>query len=159
MLIWWFSVTDCGIQMTYSNNIRISTKFSYFILLGSILITEEMVSLNNLWPKDLRFVLIQVNLCQKLSFWQNMGRTCWVQKLFWMSETIFVHNMFSPCSAKRRASDKDLPVCLIRFFLYFRIFLICSQICLLPSFIYFFFSFFLSLRVQIGCFQIVQMTQ
>ena len=24
--------------------------------------------------------------------------------------TIFVHNMFSPCSAKRRASDKDLPV-------------------------------------------------
>ena len=22
----------------------------------------------------------------------------------------FVHNMFSPCSAKRRASDKDLPV-------------------------------------------------
>ena len=27
-----------------------------------------------------------------------------------MSETISVHNMFSPCSAKRRASDKDLPV-------------------------------------------------
>ena len=25
-------------------------------------------------------------------------------------KTIFVHNMFSPCSAKRRASDKDLPV-------------------------------------------------
>ena len=24
--------------------------------------------------------------------------------------TIFVHNKFSPCSAKRRASDKDLPV-------------------------------------------------
>ena len=24
--------------------------------------------------------------------------------------TIFVHNMFSPCFAKRRASDKDLPV-------------------------------------------------
>ena len=24
--------------------------------------------------------------------------------------TIFVHNMFSPCSVKRRASDKDLPV-------------------------------------------------
>ena len=27
-----------------------------------------------------------------------------------MSETISVHNMFSPCFAKRRASDKDLPV-------------------------------------------------
>ena len=41
---------------------------------------------------------------------QNMGRTCCVQKLFWMSETISVHNMFSLCSAKRRASDRDLPV-------------------------------------------------
>ena len=25
-------------------------------------------------------------------------------------QNIFLHNMFSPCSAKRRASDKDLPV-------------------------------------------------
>ena len=24
--------------------------------------------------------------------------------------TFYVHNMFSPCSAKRRASDKELPV-------------------------------------------------
>jgi hypothetical protein len=39
---------------------------------------------------------LQVNLCQKLFFLQNMGRTCCVQKLFWMSETISVHNMFSP---------------------------------------------------------------
>jgi hypothetical protein len=30
--------------------------------------------------------------------------------LFLTFRTIFVHNMFSPCSAKRRASDKDLPV-------------------------------------------------
>ena len=107
---------------------------------------------------------LQVNLCQKLLFlhqlthnmttdcslnymfntWkfqaQNMGTTCCVQKLFWMSKqkqkTICVHNMFSPCSelgifmywscnlmnnlswccglvdAKIRASDKDLPVLL-----------------------------------------------
>ena len=67
---------------------------------------------------------------------QNMGRTCCVQKLFWMSETISVHNKFSPgfslkilciklviqwtfcillsycglVDAKIRASDKDLPV-------------------------------------------------
>ena len=78
--------------------------------------------------------LVQVNLCQKLFFLQNMGRTCRVQKLFWMSKTISVHNMFSPGSelevflywtcnsmnnlssycglvdAKIRASDKDLPV-------------------------------------------------
>ena len=40
--------------------------------------------------------LVQVNLCQNLFFLQNMGRTCCVQTLFWMSETISVHNMFSP---------------------------------------------------------------
>ena len=28
-----------------------------------------------------------------------------------MSKTITEHNMFSPCSAKKRASDKNLPVC------------------------------------------------
>ena len=39
---------------------------------------------------------VQVNLCQKLFFLQNRVRTCRVQKLFWMSETISVHNMFSP---------------------------------------------------------------
>ena len=27
-----------------------------------------------------------------------------------MSRTIFVHNMFSLCSAKRRALDKELPL-------------------------------------------------
>ena len=39
---------------------------------------------------------VQVNLCQKLFFLHIMGRTCCVQKLFWMSETISAHNMFSP---------------------------------------------------------------
>ena len=39
-----------------------------------------------------------------------MGRTCCVQKLLLTFRTIFVHTMFSPCSAKRRDSDKDLPV-------------------------------------------------
>ena len=77
--------------------------------------------------------IVQVNLCQKLLFLQNMGRTCCVHKLFWMSKSISVHSMFSPCSelviftywtcnstnnmssycglvdAKIRASDKDLP--------------------------------------------------
>ena len=42
----------------------------------------------------------------------NLGRTCCVQKLFLTFRTIFVHNMFSPCSAKRRNSDKDLDVLL-----------------------------------------------
>ena len=40
----------------------------------------------------------------------NLGRTCCVQKLFLTFRTIFAHNMFSPFSAKRRASDKDLSV-------------------------------------------------
>ena len=40
----------------------------------------------------------------------NLGRTCCVQKLFLTFRNFFVHNMFSSCSAKRRASDKDLPV-------------------------------------------------
>ena len=48
----------------------------------------------------------------------NLGRTCCVQKLFLTFRSIFVHNMFSPCSAKRRASDKDLPV-MTRLFLWF----------------------------------------
>ena len=42
--------------------------------------------------------VVQVNLCQKLLFLQNMGRTCCVQKLFGMSKPISVHNMFFPCS-------------------------------------------------------------
>ena len=41
---------------------------------------------------------------------QKMGRTCCVQKLKLTFRTIYVHNMLSPCSAKIRASDKDLPV-------------------------------------------------
>ena len=82
----------------------------------------------------MKIVQIQVNLCQNLVFlhqltnnmttnfslnykfntWkfqaQNMGRTCCVLKLFLTFRTIHLHNMFSQCSAKIRASDKDLPV-------------------------------------------------
>ena len=54
------------------------------------------------------FIELQVQ-CMKIPS-SNLGRTCCVQKLFPTFRTIFVHNMFSPCSAKRRASDKDLPV-------------------------------------------------
>ena len=64
-------------------------------------------------------------------FLQNTARKCCVHKLFWMSKTISVPNMLSPCSelgifmywtlnsmssycglvdVKIRASDKDLPV-------------------------------------------------
>ena len=42
---------------------------------------------------DSKIHRLQVNLCQKFFFLQNMGRTCCVQKLFWMSETISVYNL------------------------------------------------------------------
>ena len=83
---------------------------------------------------DENLSMIQVNLCQKLFFLQNVGRTCCVKELIWMSEKISVHNMFSPVLSlefscielviqwticclilwvswwKIRASDKDLLV-------------------------------------------------
>ena len=56
------------------------------------------------------FIELQVQYMKIPS--SNLGRTCCVQKLFLTFRTIFVHNMFSPCSAKRRNSDKDLDVLL-----------------------------------------------
>ena len=57
---------------------------------------------------DRLFIELQVQYLKIPS--SNLGRTCCVQKWFLTFRAIFVHNMFSPCSAKRRASDKDLPV-------------------------------------------------
>ena len=57
---------------------------------------------------DRLFIELQVQDMKIQS--SNLGRTCCVQKLFLTFKTIFVHDMFSPCSGKRRASEKDLPV-------------------------------------------------
>ena len=57
---------------------------------------------------DRLFIELQVQYMKIPS--SNLKRTCCVQKLFLTFRTIFVHNMFSPCSAKRKASDKDLTV-------------------------------------------------
>ena len=57
---------------------------------------------------DRLFIALQVQY-MKIPY-SNLGRTWCVQKLFLTFRTIFVNNMFSPCSAKRRVSDKDLPV-------------------------------------------------
>ena len=57
---------------------------------------------------DRLFIELQVQYMKIPS--SNLGRTCCVQKMFLTFRTIFVHNMFSPCPAKRRDSDKDLPV-------------------------------------------------
>ena len=70
----------------------------------------------------------------------NLGRTCCVQKLFLAFRKIFVHNMFSPCSAKRRVSDKDLPILLKEPFLVFfktcPILLFCPWVSLLSKLSY-----------------------
>ena len=39
-----------------------------------------------------------------------MSSICFVQKLFLTFRIISIHNMFSPCSGKRRAFDKDSHV-------------------------------------------------
>ena len=57
---------------------------------------------------DRLFIELQVQYIKNSKL--KPGRTCCVQKLFPTFRAIFVHNMFSPCSAKRRASDKDVPV-------------------------------------------------
>ena len=57
---------------------------------------------------DRLFIELQVQYMKIPS--SNLGRTCCVQKSFLTFRTIFVLNMFSQYNAKRRASDKDLPV-------------------------------------------------
>ena len=65
-------------------------------------------ALTNLQYDDRLFMELQVQYMKIPS--SNLGRTCCVQKLCLTFRTINVHNMFSTCSAKRRASDKDLPL-------------------------------------------------
>jgi hypothetical protein len=57
---------------------------------------------------DRFFIELQVQYMRIPS--SNLGRIGCVHKLFLTFRTIFVHSMFFLCSAKRRASDKDLPV-------------------------------------------------
>ena len=89
------------------HTLRISV-FKFLLLVQQIKIKSCIDGRVNL--RQIYLSYIQVNLCQKLFFLKIMGRTFCVQKLFPTFRTIFVNNMFSPCFAKRRASDKDLPV-------------------------------------------------
>ena len=57
---------------------------------------------------DRLFIGLQIQYMKIPSL--NLGRTFCVQKLFLTFRTIFVHNIFSPCSEIRRVSDKELPV-------------------------------------------------
>jgi hypothetical protein len=118
---------------------EVEVVWNYYIMQGNISYKVDLCThLTHTYYKSWVKLIIQllVNLCQKLFFLQNKGRTCCVQKLFWMSETISVHNrprfelgifMYWTCNSmnnlwsyfglvdsKIRASDKDLPVsCMI----------------------------------------------
>ena len=48
-------------------------------------------------PEGLHIGSIQI-FVRRFSFLRTWGRTCGVQKLFWMSKTLSAHNIFSPCS-------------------------------------------------------------
>ena len=78
------------------------------VVTGKYLSEALILASTNPQYDDRLFIELQVQYMKIPS--SNLGRTCCVQKLFLTFRTIFVHNMFSPCSAKRRASDKDLPV-------------------------------------------------
>ena len=82
--------------------------FSFVCFTGKSLSEALIFASTNPQYDDRLFIELQVQYMKIPS--SNLGRTCCVQKLFLTFRTIFVHNMFSPCSAKRRASDKDLPV-------------------------------------------------
>ena len=72
-------------------------------------LSEALISASTNPQYDDRFFIeLQVQYMKIPS--SNLGRTCCVQILCLTFRTFFVHNMFYPCSAKRRTSDKDLPV-------------------------------------------------
>ena len=75
---------------------------------GKSLSEARILTSTNPQYGDRFFIELQVQY-KKISN-SNLGRTCCVQKLFLTFRTIFVHSMFSPSSAKRRLSDKDLPL-------------------------------------------------
>ena len=75
---------------------------------GKSLSEALIFALTNPQYDDKLFIELQVQYMKIPS--SNPGRTCCVQKLFLTFRTISVHNMFSPSSAKIRASDKGLPV-------------------------------------------------
>ena len=80
---------------------------AYYVCTGKSLSEALIFASTNPKYYDRLFIELQVQYMKIPS--SNLGRTCSVQKLFLTFRTIFVHNMFSPCSAKI-ASDKDLPV-------------------------------------------------
>ena len=81
----------------------------FFLLCTDKSLSEALIfASSNQQYDDRLFIELQVHYMKIPS--SNLGRTYCVQTSFLTFRAIFVHNMFSPCSSKRRASDKDLPV-------------------------------------------------
>ena len=81
---------------------------TFFLGTGKSLSDALIFASTNPQNDNRLFIELQVQYMKVPS--SNLGRKCCVHKFFLTFRTIFVHNMFSPWSAKRRASDKDLPV-------------------------------------------------
>ena len=97
--------------------ILIGPHFMIHHVTGKFLSEALFFALSNPQYDDRLYIELPVQYMKITSL--NLGRTCCVQKLFLTLRTGFVHNMFSPCSAKRRASDKNLPVTTHNWFRYF----------------------------------------
>ena len=63
-------------------------------------LSEALFASANPQYDDSFFIELQVQYMRIPS--SNLGRTCCVQKLFLTFRTIIVHNIFSPCSAKKK---------------------------------------------------------
>ena len=99
-------VTNSDTEVAFISNIL--RKTTEVTGTGKSLLEALIFASTNPQYDDRLFIELQVQYMKIPS--SNLGRTCCVQKLFQTFRTIFVHNMFFPCLAKRRASDKDLPV-------------------------------------------------
>jgi hypothetical protein len=101
-------LTYVGIEHNIEDNFDLRTKEEQASDTGKSLSEALIFASTKPQYDDRLFFELQVQYIKIQS--SNLGRTCCVQKLFITFRTIFVHNMFSPCSAKRRVSYKDLPV-------------------------------------------------
>ena len=67
-------------------------------------LSEALIFVSTNPQYDNRLFIELQDQCMKIPN-SNLGRICCVQKLFLTFRTIFVHSVFSACSAKRRVSD------------------------------------------------------
>ena len=86
----------------------ILTLFFSWLITGKSLSETLVFASTNPQYDDRLFIELQAQYIKIPN--SNLQRTCCVPKLFLTFRTFFAHNMFSPCSAKKRVSDKDLPV-------------------------------------------------